>query len=140
VVPFVATTARSMTFCNSRTFPGHARVFQCVDRLLGDVLNLLAMPLGESPEEERGEARNVFGPVSERREDDWKHVEAVVQVGPECAPLNHVPQIVVRRRDHADIDGRGAAAASNAFDLLLLKRPQELWLQFERKVADFVEE
>ena len=53
---------------------------------------------------------------------------------------NHLLEILVGRGDHSHVHRRRAAAAAQPFNLLLLERSEQFGLQFQRQVADFVQE
>src|SRR5262245_66468165 len=78
-------------------------------------------------------------PLPERWADDWKHIQAVIEVAPELLLLDHACQVAIGRSDQTDVDADGARAAQ-PFELLFLEHPQELRLQFEGDVANLVEE
>jgi hypothetical protein len=40
----------------------------------------------------------------------WKYVESVEQVGAECAVLDHLLQLPIRRRNHTNVDLYGLGA------------------------------
>ena len=98
------------------------------------------MTLGEPPDEVGGQERDVFGPLAQRRHEDREYVEPVEEIGAKSALLNHCLEVLVRRRDDSNVHRRRAAAAAESFDLLLLQRPQQLGLQFQRQVTDLVKE
>ncbi len=77
--------------------------------------------------------------LAQRRIENRKHVEAVVQVAPELLVGDHLGEIAVGRRDEPDVDADGAVAAQ-PLELLFLQHAQEFRLQLERDVADLVEE
>ena len=79
-------------------------------------------------------ARSRSGGTSDRED-----VEPVVEILPECPVGHRVVEILVGRRDHADVDGDRMIAA-DAFDLTLLQDSQQCSLGFSRKIADLVQE
>jgi len=97
------------------------------------------LTLGKAADEVRDQSWNVFRALTERGHANREHVQPVEQIGAERALLNHLRQVLIRGRNHPDIDLRGAAAASETLDLLLLQCPEELGLQLQRQVADLVE-
>jgi hypothetical protein len=70
---------------------------------------------------------------------DRHDVQAEVQVLAELALLDLAAQILPGRRDHPQVDLLGLGAADPA-QLALLEHPQELGLEIERQLAEFVEE
>jgi hypothetical protein len=81
----------------------------------------------------------VLAEVAQWRNGDGEHGKAVIQVGAEAAFANFLFQVAIGCRDHAR---RGVACGcfANALELAVLQHPQQLGLQVEWKLADFVEE
>src|SRR5215470_18019314 len=75
-------TARSTTFCNSRTFPG----------LLGVACNKV-----------RYEQWNIFRSLAQRRNSDRKNIQPIKKIPAESASRHCRPQITIRRRYYTDI-------------------------------------
>src|SRR5262245_45804694 len=67
------------------------------------------------------------------------HVESVVEVFAEAVGLDLLKQIAVGRRDNTHID-LDRCAAADPLDLTLLEHSQQLLLDCQRYLADFVEE
>src|SRR5580700_3179053 len=82
--------------------------------------------------------RNVVPSFAQWRDTNRKHIQAIVQVHPESSFRCHVLKMLIRRRDDPRIDSSGMRA-SEPFELLLLDRAEELGLQFDWQIADFVE-
>ena len=99
----------------------------------------LVHPRRELLREVLHERRNVIGPLAQRRIENRKDVEAIVEIAAELLVGDHLREIAVGCRDEPDVDADGAGAAQ-PLELLLLQHTQELRLQLERDVADFVEE
>ena len=85
------------------------------------------------------EQRNIFLPLTKRRQANRNDVEPVIQVAPKLAVLDHLQQIAVGGRDHADVDLDGVRVA-DALELALLQHAEELHLQPRAHRADLVEE
>ena len=68
------------------------------------------------------------------------HVQPIEEIGAKGALLNHLLEILVRRGDDSHVDRRRAAAAAQSLNLLLLERSEQFGLQFQRQIADFVQE
>ena len=83
--------------------------------------------------------RDIFGAIAQRGNLNGKYVEAVVEVATESALSDTVGEVGVGGGDDADVHALSARAAET-LELLLLKDAEKLGLEFERKVADFVEE
>ncbi len=95
----------------------------------------LARRLGE---EMAGEIADVFGALAQRRQAQRHDIEAEEQVLAEQALLDEDAQVLVGRRDDADIGlDRGAAADGGVF--ALLEHAQKPGLGVHRHVADLVE-
>ena len=86
------------------------------------------------------EHRNVLAALAQRRHDDVNDVEAVEQVLAERALRDHVAQVAVGRRDHADVDDAAAAVGADLLQLAGLEEAQQQALHAQRHLADFVEE
>ena len=82
---------------------------------------------------------DVVAAVAQRRHEDRKDVQPVVEVLAELAVLDLLQEVAVRRRDQADVDLDGRARADRV-DLAVLHGAQELDLHLVRQVADLVEE
>ena len=90
-------------------------------------------------EEVAHDERDVLLALAQRRHVDRHHREAEVEILAELALLHLALQVLLGRRDDADVDLDGAVAA-DAPDLALLEHAQELGLQVERQLAELVEE
>src|SRR4029079_10537470 len=77
--------------------------------------------------------------LAQRRQFEWKYVQAVVEVRAETTCGNLGGQIAIRRRDDAHVHAHGLGAA-DGLELLLLQHAQELHLRIRRKLAHLVEE
>ena len=131
-------TARSMKFCNSRTFPGHGYRTNAIHGLRRDFVDSLVhspgIELGEMP----NQFRNVFSTLPQRRNVDRKYFQSVIQVLAKCRLLYHAGQIAMRSGDQPHIHFMSAVAAE-PLKFLLLQNAQQFRLKFERDVADFVQ-
>src|SRR5262249_43616993 len=74
---------------------------------------------GRRGEEVLDQERHVLGPLAQRRQRDADDVQPIVQVLAELAALRLRFQVLIRRREHADVD-LDRAVAADAFDLSLL--------------------
>src|SRR5882762_2058377 len=101
---------------------------QRFDQRFRDLLNDLALALGELSNEMDYKTRDVFGAFAKWRHRNREHVQAVVQIGAKCAALDQLREILVRGGDHSNIYRQGPAATPEPLDLLLLQCPQQLWL------------
>ena len=136
--PGESAAACSIAFSSSRTLPGQSWVEQSGERLGGEDLPL-AGAVVVALHEVRGEERHVLPPLPKRRDPDRHHREPVVQVLAEAALRDGAAEVLVRRRDHADVHLDRRRLAHPA-DLALLQRAQELRLEAGRGLADLVDE
>ena len=108
-------------------------------RLGGEAADALALLDAEPGEKAHGEIGHVAGARPQRRNGDREDVEAIEQVLAEPARLHEFDQVLVGRRDQADVD-LDRPARADRIDLALLQRAQQLDLRLERQFADLVEE
>jgi hypothetical protein len=85
------------------------------------------------------EQRNVFAPLTERRQRHRDDVQAVKEVLAERPLLDHLAQVHVARGDDADVESHRARFA-DTLDLALLQRAQQLGLQRQRHRRQLVDE
>ena len=139
IEPLVRITARSITFCSSRMFPGHGYLTSVVMVSDGMVSIALLMRrlilLYEVPHQQR----NVFRTLAQRRDADRKHVEAVVQIGAELLFADQSFEIAIGGRDQASVGTQGSRR-TQALEFALLQNAQQLRLEIERYFADLVQE
>src|SRR6185436_17184045 len=83
--------------------------------------------------------RNVGRTIAQRRNDDRKHRQPEIQILAVLPRRHGGLQVPVRRRHHAHVDVQRRRAA-DALERLLLERAQDLRLQRQRQIADFIEE
>ena len=70
---------------------------------------------------------------------DGDHIQAVIEILAKGSSRHFLRKVPVRRRDHAQVHLLANQRPYGAV-LVLLQHPQELHLQFQRQVADLVEE
>ncbi len=87
----------------------------------------------------RDQQRNVLGPVTQRRDLDREDVEPVEQIRAKPLRVDHFLKIDVRRGHQARV-GAERARVAEPFEFTLLQHTEQLGLQFERRLADFVQE
>jgi len=85
------------------------------------------------------EDRDIFDPLTKRKEMDTNNVESVVEILTKAAALYIVVEISQRRRDDSHVN-RYQLFTANVTDSVLLKRTEELYLQVKRKLTNFIEE
>ena len=86
-----------------------------------------------------GQRQDVVAPLAQRRERQRKDVEAVVEILAEAAGGDFLAQAAVGGREHAHIE-RDRRAAAEALDFALLQDAQQLRLQRQRHLGDFIEQ
>ena len=82
--------------------------------------------------------RDVLTPLPQWWNGDRKNIEAVEEIRPEGALQNHLVQVLVGGGDEPNVNTDGSAA-SKPLVLLLLQNSQELWLQLQRELFNFIE-
>src|SRR5439155_8075719 len=105
----------------------------------GNIFDILIELAAEALHEVANEEGKIFGAFAESGNLDGENVEAVEEVAAERAFGDTLGKIGVRGGDNADVHALSAIAAE-AFEFLLLEDAKKFGLQFERKIADFVEE
>src|SRR5580693_781511 len=112
--------------------------FKSLYHFLRDLSDRLAVTFGELSNEVLYQEPNIISSFPQRRQRDWKDVEPIVEIGTKFLFLHHLPQILISSSDETYVNLKGAVA-SQALELLFLKNAEELWLQFEGQIADFIE-
>src|SRR5882724_150851 len=87
----------------------------------------------------RRQKREVFGPLTQRRNAECDDAQAIVEVLSESAFLYLSLQIAVRSRKHAHVNPNWTCA-SDPSHLAFLQHPQQLYLNSETCLADLVQE
>ena len=102
-------------------------------RLGRDAVDALAGALAACRcDEVLDEQRDVLRPLAQRRQRDRDDVEPVVQVLPEPAVRDELPQVAVGRGDDAHVDLDRLRVRPSALELALLQHAQQLGLELER--------
>jgi len=105
----------------------------------GNVLDVFVELAAKSLDEVAHEERKIFGALAQRGDLNGENVQAVVEVTAKSAFGDALGKINVGGGNDADVNALGAIAAE-AFEFLLLKDAKKFRLEFEGKIADFVEE
>src|SRR3990172_7703481 len=108
-------------------------------RLVGPFRRRLSRPPALQRSEVPNERRDVARPLAQRRHRERNHVQPEVEVFPESALLHRAREVVVRRRERADVH-LDRPPAAHALDLLRFDCAQQLGLRLGPEVADLVEE
>ncbi len=82
---------------------------------------------------------DVVDALAQRRREDGKNLQPVIEIGSKLFFSDHCGQVAVSCGDEADVDGDGPGAAET-LDFAFLDGAQKFGLQFEGHLADFVEE
>src|SRR4051794_9695875 len=114
-------------------------LLQRLDEVRFDRLDLLLFRLIQLLQEEVREERDVFEALAQRRDLDGEHVQPVVEVLTHLAVDNRFLRIAVRCGDDArfDVD---LLVAADAPELPFFEHAEQLDLQLDRHLSNFVEE
>ena len=138
--PGAITVIQWQMFSSCRTLPGNEKAVSSLQRVVGQHLRLdgeLARALREEMPGERRRCRRCRSRSGGRR--NAHDVEAMEQVLAEQAQPHALLEILVRRRDDADIRLLRRVAA-DAVVLAVGEHAQQAHLQIGRHVADLVQE
>src|SRR5271168_2635343 len=84
------------------------------------------------------ERSNILAPLPQRRDQDWKYVETVIQVAAKLVPFHTLQQVPVGRCKKPKIDLQ-RLSTPKPFNLMILKHAQQFRLQAQRNLADLIE-
>ena len=93
----------------------------------------------EAGDEMPRQRRHIFAAVAQRRHENGKHVQAVIQVFAELAFARQFGKIAVGGGDDAHVH-LDRTLGADRIDFAFLQRAQQLDLHVEAQFADFVEE
>ena len=110
-----------------------------VERFRAQVDVGLAEALGRLAQEERAQVRDLLAALAQRRHVDADDAQPVVQILAELAFGDALLEVGVGGGEHPHVDALRPRLADR-HDLVLLEEAQQLRLDVERQVADFVEE
>ena len=99
----------------------------------------LGQPLARLAQEERAQVRDFFPPLTKRRDVNPDHAETVVQVFAELALGHSLLEVRIGGGEGSDVYALRARLADR-HDLALLEEAEQLGLDVDRQVADFVHE
>jgi hypothetical protein len=105
----------------------------------GNVLDGFVEAAADFLDQVANEEGNVLATLAQRRDVDGENVEAIVEIAAEGALGDEPRKIAIGGGDDANVHALRAVAAE-ALEFLLLENAEELGLELERNVADFVEE
>ena len=131
-------TSRSTRFSSSDVARPPVRG-EHAERGVRDAFDVLPELRVVARQEEARELRQVFNALPQRRQLDRDDVDSIVEVVPEAPVFDGLLEIHVRRGNQPE--GRlDWPVTANPLDLALLDRAQQLRLQIQSQVANFVEE
>src|SRR5207247_10490430 len=117
---------------------GPRMVEQRLERRWLEAREVLAVPLRVLPEKVRGKRRDVLAAVAERWQLYFDRVEPEEEILTEPARGDLLAKIGIGRGHDPHVDVAGARRA-DAFEVAGLEHAQQLRLQVDRDVGDFVE-
>src|SRR5258706_5442245 len=82
--------------------------------------------------------RDVVPALAQGRQGERKNIESIIQVISESTLSHHLGQVAIRGGDETNVHAN-RPRAPQSLEFLLLEHAQQLWLQLQRNVADFVE-
>ena len=82
--------------------------------------------------------RNIFAPLTQRRDINRENIDAIVEVVAKSAVGHHRPEVAVCRRNYADVNA-DLVSTTDPPDLSFLQGTQELCLHGNVKLGNFVE-
>src|SRR6185503_9842285 len=85
------------------------------------------------------DGRNLGTPLTQRRYAQTNHVKPVVKIFAKLTLRHHIFKVCVGGGDNADVNLQ-RPLLTKRLNLALLQKTQQLRLQIERQVADFVKE
>ncbi|OQA34179.1 MAG: hypothetical protein BWY57_00641 [Betaproteobacteria bacterium ADurb.Bin341] len=81
---------------------------------------------------------NIGTPFTQGRQCQRQNVQPIIQIGPETPPLHQRLKVNARRRNHPNVHPLNPVG-TQGLDFALLEDAQQLRLQRQRHVADFIE-
>ncbi len=118
---------------------GPVVALELVHHSFGDLSDDSSETFAQAGHECGREQRDVFLALAKGGEGDGKHVDAVPEILPEASRPDLVLEVAVGRGDEAHVD-RDRLRPSQPLELLVLQDAQELSLELEGKLPDFVQE
>ena len=105
----------------------------------GNRFDAPAHALGMAAEEIADKERNVVAALAQWRNGDGENPQAVIEVAAELSCVDHFGEVAIRGGHEANVYGNRARTA-DPLELLLLQCAQNLGLEFQGKVAHFIQE
>ena len=132
-------TDLSMKFSSSRTLPGQCHLTSACIVSAGMVSMPSAHALRMNCEEVADQNRNIVAALAQGWNRDGKNAQTVVEVASELSRVDHFREVAIRGGHEPDIY-RNSASSADAFEFLLLQRPQNFGLKLQREVAYLIQE
>src|SRR6266568_3723099 len=117
---------------------GPGVLFQRFKSLFADTARCTSHQAALLLQKERRQVHNILLPFTQGREMKRDDIQAVIQVLPELAPLNHVFKIGVGCGNHSDVKFYRLVGAY-PFYFVLLQHTQQFYLQVKRQCAYFIQ-
>src|SRR3569833_123171 len=89
-------------------------------------------------EEMRHKQRDIFLAIAQRRQPQIHYIQAVIEVLPKSTSLHHCRKVTVRCGQNPSLD-RNSMSRAHRPHFLLLQCTQELRLEVECELADFIQ-
>src|SRR5664280_2243238 len=113
--------------------------FQQAQRLAGKTQQCLVTAFTKKNQQAVCQGNNIIGPFPQRRDFNLNHIEPVIKFLPEATLPDRLLQVDVGGGDDSYI-GMAGRIIPDAFVFLLLDESQELRLEGEGQIADFVKQ
>src|SRR6266404_3253907 len=104
---------------------------------VGDGVNQFVHGSGGLFDEVPYKLRNIRFSFAERWQRNRKDIQAIVQILSEFTVTDHLPQVLIGRRDDTNIDARGTGAAYG-LELALLYHAEQRGLKLQWHVSNFI--
>ena len=107
-------------------------------RTVAEATKLFPPGPGKLGDHTLGQRQNILAPLAQRRNRDPPHIQPIIQILAEPAPLHFARQIQIGRANQPQIH-RNLAQAADPEKLPLLQHPQQLPLHLQRHVANLIQ-
>ena len=111
---------------------------QQIHRLGRKTFYRLAITLGKALQKMASQQRDIFPPLTQRRNFNRHHVQAIVEILAKTSGIHLCGKIAMSRRNQPDINRDGLVAA-DTLNFALLNRTQQTNLHHRRDIANFIE-
>ena len=104
----------------------------------GNDFDASAHALGMNSEEVPDQNGNIVEALAQGWNREGEHAQAIIEVTAELSRVNHFGEVAIRRCQESHIYGNRTRSA-DTFELLLLQRPQNFRLEFQREIAYLIQ-